>query len=92
MDSVADFHEAEVADPDRGSVVGRDDNAADLLDVRGQPEAVHEHRLAARDDPPPANVAIVRLKRFEDVVERQPIRDQPLRLDDDMELLVVSPP
>ena len=50
-----------VADANRHAVLGRDDDALDLLDVGGAAQALHEHRLRALADVAAADVAVVLL-------------------------------
>ena len=91
-DFVVHLHLGHVAHPHRHAVVRRDDDVGDFLDVRGQAQAMHQQRLPAAHHLAAAHVLVVRLQRLKELFERQAVFHQPLRLGDDVELLLESAP
>ena len=81
-----------IPDPHGNAIVGGDDDARDLLDVGGEPQPMHQQRFPAPHHLPAAHVLVVRLKGLEQLFKRETVFDKPLRLGDDMILLLESPP
>ena len=91
-DFVAGLHVRHVADADRHAVLGGDHDVLDLLQVDRAALAVDQQHPRPDGDAPAADVAVVLLDGLHNLVERQAVLDQPLRVDADLVLLFVAAP
>ena len=84
---VADRHVRDVADANRRSALGRDDDVADVVEAADQADAAHVEGLFADVQDVGPDVLVRRRERREQRRERQTVAAQPVRVDVHLVLL-----
>ena len=83
---------SDITDANRCTVERCYDDALNLLDGRNTSEAVNELRLPTGTENSTAHILVVLLKRLEDVTQGEVEFQQRVGFDNDVVLLLVSPP
>ena len=89
---MADLDLGDVADANRGPVLGSDDDLFDLIHVRRPPDAGDEEHLIAITKVAAAGVSVVPLHSIDDFIKRELVAVETLRIETDLILLLIATP